>query len=145
MCRVVPRSAGGVPDRRPWAGLRPHSESCAAPRGWFGGCDPVPLGSAISPGSSTTRRPGSTQKDVCLHPLRPLVPDGPDRQITLVDPEGGFGFGELDVDRKSTRLNSSHLVISYAVFCLKKKKKVRSHHILERWVARSSRVARCQR
>src|SRR2546426_8439440 len=28
------------------------------------------------------------------------------------------------VDRKSTRLNSSHLVISYAVFCLKKKKKI---------------------
>src|SRR5256885_8757238 len=28
-------------------------------------------------------------------------------------------------DRKSTRLNSSHLVISYAVFCLKKKKQVR--------------------
>src|SRR5256885_12164493 len=28
-------------------------------------------------------------------------------------------------DRKSTRLNSSHLVISYAVFCLKKKKKKR--------------------
>src|SRR5256885_4007924 len=27
-----------------------------------------------------------------------------------------------DPDRKSTRLNSSHLVISYAVFCLKKKK-----------------------
>src|SRR2546426_5031397 len=29
---------------------------------------------------------------------------------------------ERAVDRKSTRLNSSHLVISYAVFCLKKKK-----------------------
>src|SRR5256885_8198102 len=28
------------------------------------------------------------------------------------------------IDRKSTRLNSSHLVISYAVFCLKKKNKV---------------------
>src|ERR1022692_4046109 len=28
----------------------------------------------------------------------------------------------LSLDRKSTRLNSSHLVISYAVFCLKKKK-----------------------
>src|SRR2546426_3399759 len=28
------------------------------------------------------------------------------------------------LDRKSTRLNSSHLVISYAVFCLKKKKKM---------------------
>src|SRR2546426_2447031 len=29
-----------------------------------------------------------------------------------------------EIDRKSTRLNSSHLVISYAVFCLKKKKKL---------------------
>src|SRR5690606_39866605 len=29
---------------------------------------------------------------------------------------------ELDEDRKSTRLNSSHVKISYAVFCLKKKK-----------------------
>src|SRR5256885_8883839 len=29
---------------------------------------------------------------------------------------------QADGDRKSTRLNSSHLVISYAVFCLKKKK-----------------------
>src|SRR2546426_2137059 len=29
----------------------------------------------------------------------------------------------LPADRKSTRLNSSHLVISYAVFCLKKKKR----------------------
>src|SRR5690349_21898342 len=32
----------------------------------------------------------------------------------------------LDVDRKSTRLNSSHVEISYAVFCLKKKKKTYS-------------------
>src|SRR5437660_6269010 len=30
---------------------------------------------------------------------------------------------ELTLDRKSTRLNSSHVAISYAVFCLKKKKK----------------------
>src|SRR5690242_21103008 len=30
-----------------------------------------------------------------------------------------------DADRKSTRLNSSHMSISYAVFCLKKKKKKR--------------------
>src|SRR2546426_7523713 len=34
----------------------------------------------------------------------------------------GERLGRLE-DRKSTRLNSSHLVISYAVFCLKKKKK----------------------
>src|SRR2546426_10580308 len=32
-------------------------------------------------------------------------------------------LSKLEVDRKSTRLNSSHLVISYAVFCLKKKKR----------------------
>src|SRR2546426_7645261 len=31
-------------------------------------------------------------------------------------------LGDRQRDRKSTRLNSSHLVISYAVFCLKKKK-----------------------
>src|SRR6516225_1564247 len=33
-------------------------------------------------------------------------------------------------DRKSTRLNSSHMSISYAVFCLKKKKKRRLDHFL---------------
>src|SRR5256885_11763226 len=38
-------------------------------------------------------------------------------------PEGSGTDGERKRDRKSTRLNSSHLVISYAVFCLKKKKK----------------------
>src|SRR5256885_3560701 len=37
-------------------------------------------------------------------------------------PAGG-AEGQVITDRKSTRLNSSHLVISYAVFCLKKKKK----------------------
>src|SRR2546426_4221024 len=34
---------------------------------------------------------------------------------------------ELERERKSTRLNSSHLVISYAVFCLKKKKNKTIH------------------
>src|SRR5256885_12654445 len=38
------------------------------------------------------------------------------------DYDRGAGEELLDLDRKSTRLNSSHLVISYAVFCLKKKK-----------------------
>src|SRR2546426_5935975 len=33
-----------------------------------------------------------------------------------------YGMAGIKLDRKSTRLNSSHLVISYAVFCLKKKK-----------------------
>src|SRR3712207_8996786 len=35
----------------------------------------------------------------------------------------------LTLDRKSTRLNSSHANISYAVFCLKKKKKIRDRMI----------------
>src|SRR5690606_40338175 len=35
----------------------------------------------------------------------------------------GDRCAQLVVDRKSTRLNSSHVKISYAVFCLKKKKK----------------------
>src|SRR5690606_3433505 len=35
----------------------------------------------------------------------------------------GYVPDEASVDRKSTRLNSSHVKISYAVFCLKKKKK----------------------
>src|SRR5258708_1794706 len=34
-----------------------------------------------------------------------------------------FGIVDIQKDRKSTRLNSSHQIISYAVFCLKKKKK----------------------
>src|SRR5256885_6522303 len=38
------------------------------------------------------------------------------------DPLSQGGPGGQRSDRKSTRLNSSHLVISYAVFCLKKKK-----------------------
>src|SRR5256885_7756705 len=44
---------------------------------------------------------------------------------------GSVGFSvsvDGTTDRKSTRLNSSHLVISYAVFCLKKKKKQRPIH-----------------
>src|ERR1022692_327450 len=36
----------------------------------------------------------------------------------------------LFLDRKSTRLNSSHLVISYAVFCLKKKKTESRHDLI---------------
>src|SRR2546430_6795476 len=34
---------------------------------------------------------------------------------------------QIDRDRKSTRLNSSHSQISYAVFCLKKKKRIPKH------------------
>src|SRR5215467_15278815 len=43
--------------------------------------------------------------------------------------DGGRRAGIGPRDRKSTRLNSSHLVISYAVFCLKKKKKQKTPKI----------------
>src|SRR5947207_12010014 len=50
--------------------------------------------------------------------------DGP---VAAVDPQNALRSGlfrrAAGEDRKSTRLNSSHTVISYAVFCLKKKKK----------------------
>src|SRR5579859_8227969 len=42
-------------------------------------------------------------------------------------PRGPRGGPDHDLDRKSTRLNSSHSQISYAVFCLKKKKKQHIH------------------
>src|SRR5690242_21633384 len=45
-------------------------------------------------------------------------------KVTVVDGKL-FGGMEGDIDRKSTRLNSSHMSISYAVFCLKKKKKTK--------------------
>src|SRR5256885_5671874 len=47
---------------------------------------------------------------------------------TAFDGQHLFQIAE-DRDRKSTRLNSSHLVISYAVFCLKKKKKNSTSHM----------------
>src|SRR2546430_13170924 len=54
---------------------------------------------------------------------RSLVPAGrPPRRV-------GFGDEAAGQDRKSTRLNSSHSQISYAVFCLKKKKKMTCPHL----------------
>src|SRR3712207_7379539 len=61
------------------------------------------------------RQPEQRDDDACGAPSRkePMKPDR-DRQE----------------DRKSTRLNSSHANISYAVFCLKKKKKTKTQYIL---------------
>src|SRR5207249_8201552 len=49
--------------------------------------------------------------------LEQLTPEGVSSVVERVEPR----IRELE-DRKSTRLNSSHVSISYAVFCLKKKK-----------------------
>src|SRR3712207_7137073 len=53
--------------------------------------------------------------------LLPVVGDRPHHRPLLAD---GPGDAAPQQDRKSTRLNSSHANISYAVFCLKKKKKI---------------------
>src|SRR5256885_12070602 len=47
----------------------------------------------------------------------------PEESFTTAPIMRPHSIGRWRRDRKSTRLNSSHLVISYAVFCLKKKKK----------------------
>src|SRR5690348_18023805 len=49
---------------------------------------------------------------------------GPRHPLELVPHRGTPGQGHLVRDRKSTRLNSSHPSISYAVFCLKKKRHI---------------------
>src|SRR5689334_24649605 len=71
---------------------------------------PVGVGRAARDGDRRTRR-GLDLLAAAHEPEQPLehVP----RLVVLV----------VHVDRKSTRLNSSHSSISYAVFCLKKKKK----------------------
>src|SRR5207244_12694006 len=57
----------------------------------------------------------------------PLVADTPRARDWRVDLQH-VTLGLLQSDRKSTRLNSSHQIISYAVFCLKKKKHDRQRH-----------------
>src|SRR5256885_9104141 len=46
------------------------------------------------------------------------------RSATFHQSRASKPHSSINSDRKSTRLNSSHLVISYAVFCLKKKKTI---------------------
>src|SRR5437773_8487828 len=46
----------------------------------------------------------------------------PDAAFAPILPNRLDDCSRLEIDRKSTRLNSSHITISYAVFCLKKKK-----------------------
>src|SRR5258705_10075603 len=66
-----------------------------------------------------------------LFPYTTLFRSLSQARVRGADPEEGLGCSSRRLrrarpsgqDRKSTRLNSSHLGISYAVFCLKKKKK----------------------
>src|SRR5947209_14737795 len=53
------------------------------------------------------------------------------RATVRLSPDGVELTQVVELDRKSTRLNSSHANISYAVFCLKKKKKKKQTTVLE--------------
>src|SRR5256885_8118824 len=69
------------------------------------------------------RVPGTrTRGPIRVHKALAWV-HGPGMILTPVLGAMAYAQGSSPEDRKSTRLNSSHLVISYAVFCLKKKKK----------------------
>src|SRR5690606_18432324 len=54
--------------------------------------------------------------------VRPVIPAPAMTTSAVTSPASGGNSGATTPDRKSTRLNSSHVKISYAVFCLKKKK-----------------------
>src|SRR6266850_5760793 len=88
---------------------------------------------SATPNRTATPRPVATTRVVQSPLLRGRAAGkeaapAPFRSPTLARLLGAFGKATPGVshprpkkDRKSTRLNSSHLVISYAVFCLKKK------------------------
>src|SRR5690349_22343011 len=92
----------------------------------------------LRPPPSSTLFPYTTLFRSLLEHALPLIP--PDSSIVFVTSHWAHLYGQVEqlpnyepiaetkyageqaLDRKSTRLNSSHVEISYAVFCLKKKK-----------------------
>src|SRR5205809_2615987 len=79
---------------------------------------------ATSSGSAT--RPNSDSCSARSSTSRGRV----DKSSVFTNPGATAFTLTLEGDRKSTRLNSSHGYISYAVFCLKKKKKYHKHEYL---------------
>src|SRR2546427_2084152 len=84
-----------------------------------------PPRSTLFPYTTLFRSPSPLGGTDEMHPRRAggLCPEAPVRRAL---PRRGL---RRRADRKSTRLNSSHSQISYAVFCLKKKKKYNKRHI----------------
>src|SRR2546430_5575420 len=62
-----------------------------------------------------------------LHDALPILFIGYERLVTGIHNEDTIELYRDNGDRKSTRLNSSHSQISYAVFCLKKKKNIEKY------------------
>src|SRR3712207_8724659 len=66
----------------------------------------------------------TTRGDVDKRPIFTIDQKGIfEKELNDAVMKGSIDFAVHSLDRKSTRLNSSHANISYAVFCLKKKKK----------------------
>src|SRR5258705_7281740 len=81
-----------------------------------------PPRSTLFPYTTLFRSSSAKPPNIAL-PRRHGRIDGASRSASgVTDANGRFGAESPVRDRKSTRLNSSHLGISYAVFCLKKKK-----------------------
>src|SRR5256885_4811758 len=79
-----------------------------------------PPRSTLFPYTTLFRSQSGRARGAPAHQLREHLHAGTPQRIH----PGRRSAAAADGDRKSTRLNSSHLVISYAVFCLKKKKKM---------------------
>src|SRR5436190_4889725 len=80
-----------------------------------------PPRSTLFPYTTLFRSPGAAPGPV-VHPAGPVRAERVDPRGTAPGPVQPRAPQAAPGDRKSTRLNSSHTVISYAVFCLKKKK-----------------------
>src|SRR5204863_7517860 len=80
--------------------------------------DALPISLKMLPGE-----PQVIENPVWIEKLSDVLADGPGIWNPLVKRGTYVSAGMKLGDRKSTRLNSSHVEISYAVFCLKKKKK----------------------
>src|SRR5207247_8582067 len=66
--------------------------------------------------------------EICVSASRRSMPSSPGSSDNSVGNREKVEATAMEPDRKSTRLNSSHEWISYAVFCLKKKKKTQKQH-----------------
>src|SRR5256885_1190704 len=93
--------------------------SQACPAGGWQALPPVDILSTARSGMQALRR-SPRLRQLPTAPIPPTPPIPPTAPIPQTPP-AMHNLGLFDnEDRKSTRLNSSHLVISYAVFCLKK-------------------------
>src|SRR5690606_40584990 len=86
--------------------------------------DALPILSILISASSlpNTSRASTRASSVLPTPVGPRNTKEPIGRVLLATPLRERRIARDTLDRKSTRLNSSHVKISYAVFCLKKKK-----------------------